>query len=345
MSVLARNAQVEQEARHHQDQLTKPQGSLGKLEDIACWFAGCQGKAIPDPLKPHIAIFAADHGVTEEGISAFPAVVTTEMVKNFAHGGAAINVLAQQANAALDVIDVGVLLDTSDIQGVVQAKVRAGTANLKLEPAMQASECEQAIAVGRQMASQAIAAGANVLLAGDMGIGNTTASACLICLYTGQSPEVVVGKGTGVSDAAYATKVSVVEQALQRIHAENITPQDYLHQAGGLEIAAITGYYLEAGKQGVPIVLDGFITTAAALAAATIEPDIKSWMLSSHQSQEQGHTLALKHLGLTPLLDWKLRLGEGSGAALILPLLQSSIALHRGMATFASAGVSDKDAI
>jgi len=345
MTIQAWNAAIEQEARKYQNTLTKPQGSLGQLEDIACWFAARQGNPIPEKLTPHIAIFAADHGVTEEGISAFPSVVTTEMLKNFSHGGAAINVLAKQATATLAIVDVGVLLDTSNIQGITHAKVRTGTANLKIEPAMTANECIQAMQVGRQEAQKAIRNGANILIAGDMGIGNTTASACLICLFTQRKPEDIVGYGTGIDDKTQAHKVGVVQQALKRLQAQGIQEDTYLAQVGGLEIAAIAGFYLEAAEQGIPILLDGFITTAAALAAQQYENNIQQWMLASHQSQEQGHALALEKLELSPLLNLKLRLGEGSGAALVLPLLQSAIALHREMATFESANVSDKDPI
>lgn len=345
MTIQTWHANIEQEARIYQNTLTKPQGSLGRLEDISCWFAACQGKPMPDKLIPHIAIFAADHGVTNEGVSAFPSVVTTEMLKNFSQGGAAINVLAKQAQTTLSIVDVGVLLDTSHIAGITHAKVCAGTANLKIEAAMTADECAKAMQVGKQEAIQAIDHGANILIAGDMGIGNTTASACLICLFTKAKPEDVVGSGTGIDDTTLARKVAVVTDALKRIHNQHIQPQAYLAQVGGLEIAAIAGFYLEAAKQGIPILLDGFITTAAALAAQQQEIDIQQWMLASHQSQEQGHALALKKLQLSPLFNLQLRLGEGSGAALALPLLQSAIALHREMATFESANVSDKDPI
>jgi len=345
MTIQAWNADIEQEARNHQNTLTKPQGSLGELENIACWFAARQGKHIPDKLVPHVTIFAADHGVTDEGVSAFPSVVTTEMLKNFSHGGAAINVLAKQADATLAIVDVGVLQDTQNIQGITHAKVRAGTANLKIEPAMTTDECAQAIQVGKQEAKKAIANGANILIAGDMGIGNTTASACLISLFTQYEPQDIVGYGTGINQQTQAHKVEVVQQALQRIQSQGVQAKDYLAHVGGLEIAAITGFYLEAAEQGIPILLDGFITTAAALAAQQYEPNIQQWMLASHQSQEQGHALALKKLQLSPLLNLQLRLGEGSGAALALPLLQSAIALHREMATFESANVSDKDPI
>lgn len=331
-----------QQARAYQNTLTKPTHALGKLEDIACWFASRQGKVIPDSLTPHITVFAADHGVTDEGISAFPAAVTAEMVKNFAHGGAAINILAQQANASLRIVDVGVLQDTSSIQGIQQAKVQQGTANILYKPAMTHAVCQAAIQSGREEAKLAIQQGANVLIAGDMGIGNTTASAALICLFTKKEPEDIVGHGTGIDHNMRQHKVNITKQIIRRISAANIPPKRYIQEAGGLEIAAMAGFYVEAAEQGVPIILDGFIAAAAALVAQAIEPESNQWMLASHLSHEQGHQHALAALKLDPLLHFHLRLGEGSGAALILPLLQSAIALHQNMATFNSAKVSEK---
>lgn len=341
MTIAQVNSDIEQQARMHQNMLTKPQGALGRLEDIACWFAARQGRVTPDMLVPHVAVFAGDHGVCDEGVSAFPSVVTGEMVKNFAAGGAAINVLARQCGASMSVVNVGVASDVSEVESVVQAMVRGGTANLLNGPAMSAVECADAIKVGRNTASKAMAQGANLLIAGDMGIGNTTASACLICKLTGADPEAVVGRGTGVNDAGRARKVAVVEQALKRI--ADMDGQGVLHQVGGLEIAAMAGFYLQAAESGVPVLVDGFIAAAAALAARTIEPEVSLWMLASHVSQESGHTLALEALGISPLIDFEMRLGEGSGAALVVPLLQSAIALHNEMATFESAGVTDKD--
>jgi len=346
LSVKAINTGIEKAARAHQDTLTKPRGALGKLEDVACWFAARQGKVLPDPLQPHIAVFAADHGVCEEGVSAFPSVVTGEMVKNFARGGAAINVLAKQCDASLSVVDVGVVSDLSEIDGIHHQNVKHGTANLLHEFAMSASECQAAIDVGRDEAKAAMGAveysgGANLLIAGDMGIGNTTASACLICRLTGASSESVVGFGTGVDDAGRKLKVSVVKQALQRI--ASMPDDEVLQQVGGLEIAAMAGFYLQAAESGVPVLIDGFIAAAAALAAQVIEPRVNHWMLASHVSQENGHGLALDALGLSALINFEMRLGEGSGAALLVPLLQSSIALHRDMATFESAEVTDSD--
>lgn len=341
MSIAAINNMIEQEARNHQNNLTKPRGALGRLEDIACWFAARQGKLLPDALKPHIAVFAADHGVCNEGVSAYPSVVTGEMVKNFARGGAAINVLAKQCHATLSVVDVGVISDLSGIAGIEQMKVKKSSANLLCESAMSEIECDSAIEAGRAVAQKAISAGANLLIAGDMGIGNTTASSCLICRLTGSSPESVVGFGTGIDDAGRDRKIEVVRQALAR--TADCPDKSILHELGGLEIAAMAGFYLQAAKSGIPVVIDGFIASAAALAARVIEPEVINWMLASHISHENGHAEALRALGLSALIDFEMRLGEGSGAALVVPLLQSAIALHNEMATFDSAGVTDKD--
>jgi len=334
------DSSIEAQARAHQDRLTKPRGALGRLEDVACWFAARQGKVKPDQLNAHITVFAGDHGVVDEGVSAYPSVVTGEMVKNFARGGAAINVLARRCDARLSVVDVGTVADLSELDGIQHVKVKSGTNNLLHEAAMSAAECEAALHVGRLQAQAAIEAGANLLIAGDMGIGNTTASACLICRLAGASPESVVGFGTGVDDAGRQLKVDVVRRALQRI--EHAPDRQMLQELGGLEIAAMAGFYLQAAESGVPVLIDGFIAAAAALAASVIEPAVTGWMLASHVSQEYGHALALETLGLKALIDFEMRLGEGSGAALVVPLLQSAIALHNEMATFDSAGVSEQ---
>lgn len=335
------DVEAENAARDRQDLLTKPQGALGRLEDVACWFAGRQGNAVPDALVPWVCVFAGDHGVTAEGISAYPAAVTGEMVRNFARGGAAINVLARQIGATLRVVDVGVDADLSALEGIVHAKVRRGTGNIARESAMSEAEYWQAVGIGEEQAQQAIEAGANLLIAGDMGIGNTTASAALICELAYLEPEEVVGRGTGVDDDTHARKIEVVRKALRRMTG---TPSvNMLREIGGLEIAAMAGFYREAARQGVPVLIDGFIATAAALAAVAWDIRIAGWMLASHVSQEQGHRRGLEALGLDPLIDFNLRLGEGSGAALVVPLLQSALALHREMATFEDAGVSDRD--
>jgi len=341
MSVARIDMQALDAARLHQNNLTKPQGALGSLENIACWFAARQGNVIPDPLQAHICVFAGDHGVVDEGVSAFPSVVTGEMVKNFAAGGAAINVLARQCGASLSVVDVGVKSDLSEVKGIVHAKVRAGTGNIVHESAMNENDYQQAIRVGEQQAEIAIQQGANLLIAGDMGIGNTTPSAALICELALLRPEIVVGRGTGIDDATHQLKVATVRKALQR--AKDTPFTEVLRELGGLEIAAMAGFYRAAARLGVPVLIDGFISTAAALAAVAWDARISGWMLASHASQEQGHRLALEALGLQPCIDFGLRLGEGSGAALLVPLLQSAIALHRDMATFESAGITDKD--
>ncbi len=329
----------EQQARARQAQLTKPPGALGRLEDIACWFAARQKRAVPKTLVTAITVFAGDHGVVEAGVSAFPSVVTGEMVKNFARGGAAINVLARSIDARLTVVDAGVASDVSAVRGIVHCNLRRGTANLVLHPAMTRVEAERAIALGRVQARADIAHGANLLIAGEMGIGNTTPSACLICAFTGADADAVVGSGTGVDDAGRARKVAAVRQGLAR--AGNITDGiDALAQVGGLEIAAMAGYYLEAAEAGVPALLDGFIAAAAALAARAIEPRVTDWLLASHLSFENGHRIALEHLDLLPLVDLQMRLGEGSGAALVVPLLQAALKLHAEMATFTEAGIS-----
>lgn len=330
-------------ARARQATLTKPPGSLGQLEDLACRLAACQGRALPAALSPAIAVFAGDHGVTAEGVSAFPSAVTTEMVRNFSRGGAAICVLARAIDAKLEVIDVGVAGDVSALP-IVHAKVRAGSANLAREAAMSRAEAEQALSAGRAAARRALDAGANLLIAGDMGIGNTTASAALICHFTGLSPEAVVGRGTGVDDAGLANKRRVVAMALARAAGRSLDGVDALAELGGLEIAAMAGFYLEAAALGVPALVDGFIASAAALSARAIEPGVQPWLLASHCSAETGHAQALRALALEPLLDLGLRLGEGSGAALAVPVLQLAIRLHAEMATFAEAGVSGQPA-
>lgn len=329
----------EQQARLRQSQLTKPPGALGRLEDIACWFAARQKRVVPRLLTPAITVFAGDHGVTAEGVSAFPSVVTGEMVKNFARGGAAINVLARNSGARLTVVDAGVAVDVSAVANIVHGKVRAGTANLVREPAMTRDEAARAISLGRARARADIEQGATLLIAGEMGIGNTTSSACLICAFTGADAEAVVGSGTGVDDAGRARKIDAVRKGLAR--AGSLTDGiDALAEVGGLEIAAMVGYYLEAADAGVPALLDGFISTAAALTARAINPHVTGWLLASHLSFENGHRIALEHLGLAPLVDLQMRLGEGSGAAVVVPLLQAALKLHAEMATFAEAGVS-----
>ncbi|GAA5786880.1 nicotinate-nucleotide--dimethylbenzimidazole phosphoribosyltransferase [Chitiniphilus shinanonensis] len=338
-----------QAAQRRQQQLTKPPGSLGRLEDLAMWLADRLGHATPPRLKPAIAVFAADHGVALEGVSAYPMAVTGQMVANFVVGGAAISVLAAEHGASLRVIDVGVAYPVPVPPGhgadLTVRPVRAGSRNLLREAAMSAEECRAAWQAGADVARQLVESGHTLLIGGEMGIGNTTPAAALLCALTGLPPEQAVGRGTGIDDTRHAHKTEVVRQALARARAAGAAVScDWLAEVGGLEIAALAGFYETAAQCRVPVLLDGFISTVAALAAVHHHPDTAHWLLASHVSAESGHRHALAAMELAPLLDLGMRLGEASGAATALPLLQAALALHRGMATFAEAGVADKDA-
>jgi len=328
-------------AAQRQDQLIKPQGALGRLEEIACWFAARQRRTIPRQLTPAITVFAADHGVAAQGVSAYPTSVTQEMLKSLGNGRAAIAVLAQEVNALYTVVDVGVASNEATPPKVHNARIANGTRDLTHTAAMSLEQTEQAINTGAFFAAQAISHGADLLIAGEVGIGNTTSAACLIAALTHTDPELVVGNGTGLDAARRQQKVRVVRTALSRLGNASHAPLTLLSELGGFEIAAVTGFYLHAARMGIPVLLDGFISAAAALLACNISPLAREWMLAGHQSAELGHALALEHLHLKPLLNVTMRLGEGSGAAVALPLIQTALRLHREMATFAEAGVSD----
>jgi nicotinate-nucleotide--dimethylbenzimidazole phosphoribosyltransferase len=349
------DARAEAAARARQQQLTKPPGSLGRLEELACWFAARLRNPTPQISRSEIFVFAADHGVAVRGVSAFPQSVTAQMLGNFANSGAAINVLASLEGCRIEVVDVGVAGDPELPRGVRNERVRPGTRDLFCEAAMTDDELTAALSVGERCAREAVQRGTQLLIAGDMGIANTTAAACLICAFTDAPPEQVVGRGTGVDDVGLARKRDVVASALARARAAiglegpevmqsatggvTTTARQLFAHLGGLEIAAMAGLYTEAARNGVPVLLDGYISAAAALAAVRLEPGTLPWMLASHRSAEAGHSLALQALGLDPLVDLKMRLGEGSGAALTLPIIRAALALHRSMATFAQAGV------
>ena len=345
--IAAIDTEAEAAARARQQQLTKPPGSLGRLEQMACWFAARLRNPVPEMPRCEIFVFAADHGVARRGVSAFPQSVTAQMLSNFARGGAAINVLASLADCRIEVVDVGVATDAPPPRGVRNERIRAGTRDLAAGQAMTQQELSAALGVGERCTREAVQRGAQLLIAGDMGIANTTAAACLICAFTAATPELVVGRGTGVDDAGLARKRRVVQAALARAGCEGPPPggspaaRRILTELGGLEIAAMAGLYLEAARCGVPVLLDGYISGAAALAAVAIEPAALLWMAASHQSAEAGHSIALKALGLEPILDLSLRLGEGTGAALAMSLVESSLRILHEMATFAAAGVSD----
>jgi nicotinate-nucleotide--dimethylbenzimidazole phosphoribosyltransferase len=333
-----------QQAKARQDRLTKPAGSLGRLEELSIDLAGMTGR-LDSPLKDRVVFtLAADHGVATEGVSAYPREVTPQMVLNFLNGGAAINVLARQAGARVVVADLGVDADLPSHPDLRALKVRRGTASITQGPAMSVQEARQAIEHGRQLVRDEVERGLDVVLTGDMGIGNTTASAALICALTQLDPKDVVGRGTGVDDAGLERKRAAVRKALERNAAQIAKgPLDALASVGGLEIAGLVGVILEAASQRRPVVIDGFISGAAALTAARIAPGTTGYMIASHRSQELGHAAALKHLGLKPLLDLDLRLGEGTGAVLALPLLDAAVRILNEMATFDEAGVSEAE--
>jgi nicotinate-nucleotide--dimethylbenzimidazole phosphoribosyltransferase len=328
------------EAAHRaMDQKTKPPGSLGRLEAVAVRLAVLQGTLTPRVASGRIVVFAADHGIASAGVSAYPRQVTAEMVRNFARGGAAINVLARANGLDLEVVDVGVDAELADLRGIVHAKVARGSMSLLEDRAMSPAIMEAALIVGRAAASRAAAAGADMLGLGEMGIGNTTAAAALLSALTGVAPEETTGRGTGVTDDTLRYKRDVVARALRR-HAPLTSAEDALAALGGLELAAIAGAALEAAERRMAVVVDGFISTVAVLAAARMAPAIRDALFFAHRSAERGHRVALEALGVEPLLDLDLRLGEGTGAALAMPLLRSAAAILNDMATFAEAGVS-----
>jgi nicotinate-nucleotide--dimethylbenzimidazole phosphoribosyltransferase len=331
------------------DRLTKPPGSLGRLETLAIELAGIRGEPVTSIRRPAIAVFAGDHGITRQGVSPYPAEVTRQMVANFATGGAAINVLSRAAAAELVVVDVGVAgepLAFPDAAGparFVAARVAAGTRDFWIEPAMTAEEALAAIDVGRLVAAELIEAGCDLLGVGEMGIGNTTASSAIVAALTSRPAADVTGRGTGLDDAGVRHKAAVIDAALALHRLDPARPLDVLAAVGGLEIAALVGAILQAAADRVPVVLDGFITGAAALTAARLAPDLPARVIASHRSAEPGHRLVLESLGLEPVLDLGLRLGEGSGAALAIPVVVASARILGGMATFEDAGVSDRD--
>jgi nicotinate-nucleotide--dimethylbenzimidazole phosphoribosyltransferase len=332
-----------QKARQRLDTLTKPLGSLGRLEDIAAQVAAIRGEQFSDSIRKAVYVFAADHGVTEEGVSAYPREVTRQMVLNFLAEGAAINVLARKHGAALHVVDVGVDADFDSISGLLHHKVRRGTRNMLREPAMSEEEVGEALSIGYRLGSEAAAAGHMMIAIGEMGIGNTTAASAITCALTGATATIATGRGTGVEPLAFANKVRVVEAAVAK-HcrgATTVQPMEVLRCIGGLEIAAMAGMVLAGARHRVVVVLDGFISTAAAALAVGMAPNAIGYLIAGHCSQEPGHKLLLDHLNLTPVLSLGMRLGEGTGAVLAMPIIESAIALYCQMATFSAAGVSE----
>ncbi|WP_285031237.1 nicotinate-nucleotide--dimethylbenzimidazole phosphoribosyltransferase [Mycolicibacterium sp. lyk4-40-TYG-92] len=338
------DADVREAALARQNTLTKPPGSLGRLEDLSVWVSACQGVCPPKQFeRPRIVVFAGDHGVTASGVSAFPSEVTAQMVANFDAGGAAINVLAEVAGATVRVADIAV--DGEAHSPAIGAhKVRRGSGNIAVEDALSTEEAVAAIAAGRTIADQEVDAGADLLIAGDMGIGNTTPATTLVAALTASEPVAVVGRGTGVDDEGWARKTAAIRDALFRARQVKADPVALLAVCGGADLAAMAGFLAQAALRRTPVLLDGVVVTAAALVADRLAPGAKAWWQAGHLSTEPAHAVALQRLQLTPILDLGMRLGEGSGAAVALPVLRAAVATLASMATFGEANVTDKPA-
>jgi nicotinate-nucleotide--dimethylbenzimidazole phosphoribosyltransferase len=325
------------------DHLTKPRGSLGRLEELAAWYVAIREELLPTIARKVVVIFAGDHGVVAEGVSAYPQEVTFQMVANFVQGGAGINVLSRHVGAEVQIVDIGVNHDFAGMPGLIGRKVAPGTRNLAREAAMSLDEALAAIVCGIELAQENIAAGADVLATGEMGIGNTTPAAALAAAFTGKPAAAVTGRGTGVDEAGYRQKVAVIDRALALHQPDPGDPLGVLANLGGLEIAGLAGLILGAAAARRPVMVDGFIATAGALVATRLCPATRDYIQAAHQSAEFGHQVMLAELGLQPLLNLGMRLGEGTGAALGMSLLEAGLKIYREMATFAEAGVSDQD--
>jgi nicotinate-nucleotide--dimethylbenzimidazole phosphoribosyltransferase len=333
---------AQQAARARHATLTKPPGSLGLLEDLGIQLAGITGNVRPTVARKVVFVMAADHGVAAEGVSAYPAEVTMQMVQNFLRGGAAITVLAKQASARVLIVDVGVAGELKPHPGLILRKVAYGTRNLAKEPAMTRHQAEETIHAGIELAHNEIDRGMDLVATGEMGIGNTTPSAAIVAALVGVPVAKVTGRGTGVDESSLARKIALLENALTLHRPNPRDPLDVLSKVGGLEIGALTGLIIGAASRRVPVVLDGFIAGAAALVATALVPGTQPFLLAAHQSAEPGHAIALRHLRLVPLLDLGLRLGEGTGAVLAFHLIEASARILNEMATFEEAGVSAK---
>jgi nicotinate-nucleotide--dimethylbenzimidazole phosphoribosyltransferase len=333
-------------ARAHLDVLAKPLGSLGMLEDIAAQMVSIRREEFPRSLQKAVYVFAADHGISAEGVSAYPSEVTRQMVLNFIAQGAAINVLAKLHRVEMHVVDIGVDADFDGLNGLMHYKVRRGTRNMLREAAMSDAELAQALEIGLRLAADAKAKGINLLAAGEMGIGNTTAASAIAALLTNDPVARVTGRGTGLDAKAQARKRQIIKAVIQK-HSSAIgagsrpDPLEVLRCVGGLEIAAMSGLILGAAQNGIMVVADGFISTAAAAIVFALEPRVRGYLLAGHQSEEPGHQVLLEYIGLKPILSLNMRLGEGTGAVLAMPIIESAMCLYNEMATFASAGVSE----
>lgn len=340
-TVASTDSAAEAGARQRQQRLTKPSGALGELETIAIRLAGLQGRVCPRLERCHISVFAADHGIAAAGVSAYPQAVTAQMIVNFAAGGAAISVLARHGGAGFEVVNLGTVEPLPAHPAVIDRVLGPGCGDISRQPAMTAAQLEAALAAGAERLEQAHAGAADLFIAGEMGIGNTTAATALASALLERDPGTLIGPGTGLDAGGLGRKLALIRQALARHGGVAADPLERLRRLGGFEIAAMTGAYLRAGQLGLPALVDGFISTVAALVAVRIQPALAPWLLYSHRSAEPGHRLLLEALAARPLLALDMRLGEGSGAALVWPLLQSACRLHGEMATFDEAGVAD----
>jgi nicotinate-nucleotide--dimethylbenzimidazole phosphoribosyltransferase len=336
------DTRLAEQAQQRLDRLTKPPGSLGRLEELARRYVAITGQATPHIGRKTVVIFAADHGVVAEGVSAYPQAVTAQMVLNFLRGGAAINVLARQAGAEVRVVDIGIAAELPALPGLVVHKVRPGTANMARGPAMTRQEAQHCLEIGIAMARQCHDDGVSVVATGDMGIGNTTPSSALVALFTGAAVEQVTGYGTGIDNATRFQKVTVIERALQINTPRPDDPLGALAAIGGLEIGGIAGLILGCARYRLPVLIDGLIATAGALVAAALQPRVTDYMVAAHTSVEVGQQVAWRFLGQQPLLNLHMRLGEGTGAVLAMSLLEAAIRVYNEMATFDEAGVSDR---
>lgn len=330
-------------ARRRQDILTKPQGALGRLEELSIWVAACQGLCPPKQFtRARVIVFAGDHGVARTGVSAFPPEVTAQMVANIDAGGAAINVLAREAGASVRVVDIGVDCETPLTEAIGAHKVRRSSGNIATEDALSADEVIAAVGAGRALADEEVDAGADLLIAGDMGIGNTTAATTLIAALIDTEPVAIVGRGTGIDDDGWSRKTAAIRDALYRARGLESEPVGLLRTCGGADLAAMAGFCAQAAARRTPLLLDGVVVTAAALVADMLAPGARAWWRAGHRSTEPAHTLALARLDLDPIVDLGLRLGEGTGAAVALPVLRAAVAVLGSMATFEDAGVSGR---
>jgi nicotinate-nucleotide--dimethylbenzimidazole phosphoribosyltransferase len=329
-------------ARERQLQLTKPAGSLGRLEEVAVQMAGITRSVRPVIKRKAVIVMAADHGVAAEGVSAYPAEVTPQMVLNFLHGGAAINALARQANAEVVVVDIGVAAELSHPQ-LLSHKVAYGTANMLHGPAMTREQAVQALETGIDVCESLLRQGVDLVATGEMGIGNTSAASAVVACLSGVPVRLVTGRGTGIDDVQLAHKINVIERAIMQNDPHTADPVEVLAKVGGLEIAGLVGVMLAAASQRIPVVIDGFIAGAAALVAFRMNPLVRDYCFAGHVSVERGHRVILEQMKLVPLLDLQLRLGEGTGAVLALHIIEGALRAHSEMATFAEAGVSERE--